>query len=142
MPPGFPVNTIPILRALTVIADLYPHELEATIAAIYDASFVKRQLVHTSENAKPILLATVGPGAAEDVLSKATSPEFKRRLIQNTDEAVDSGAFGLPWFIVTNSQGVEEGYWGFDHLGQICDHLGVERPQSDNVNEGGWKTML
>ena len=37
----------------------------------------------------------------------------------------------------TNSKGEKEGFWGFDHIGQMIDHLGLERPQTD-----GWKAML
>ena len=37
----------------------------------------------------------------------------------------------------TNAKGEKEGFWGFDHLGQVCDHLGLERPASE-----GWKSLL
>jgi hypothetical protein len=37
----------------------------------------------------------------------------------------------------TNAEGKTEGYWGFDHLGQVVDHLDLKRPK-----DGGWKAML
>lgn len=58
---------------------------------------------------------------------------------------MEDGAFGLPWFVgesylaslypqarltvvtATNTQGQTEGFWGFDHLGQVIEHLGLER---------------
>ena len=41
-------------------------------------------------------------------------------------------------FTATNSKGEKESFWGFDHLGQVMDHLGLERPR----NNRGWKSML
>jgi 2-hydroxychromene-2-carboxylate isomerase len=63
--------------------------------------------------------------------------EGKDLLLKNTDKAFEDGAFGLPWFKCTNSKGETEGFWGVDHLGQVTDFLGLERPKT-----GGWKAML
>ena len=46
----------------------------------------------------------------------------------------------LIW-IATNARGEREDFWGFDHIGQVIDHLGLER-QLGTRNEGGWKAML
>ena len=46
---------------------------------------------------------------------------------RNTDRALEEGAFGLPWFVATNAKGETEGFWGFDHLGLVIEHLGLER---------------
>lgn len=63
--------------------------------------------------------------------------EGKALLVKNTDKALQDGAFGLPWFMCTNSKGETEGFWGVDHLGQVCNFLGLDRPQM-----GGWKSVL
>jgi len=63
--------------------------------------------------------------------------EGKELLGKNTDLALEDGAFGLPWFVVTNSKGERETFWGVDHLGQVTEHLGLEKPKS-----GGWKALL
>lgn len=63
--------------------------------------------------------------------------EGKEALAQNTDKALADGAFGLPWIVATNSKGESEDFWGVDHLGQLCDFLGIEKPKS-----GGWKSVL
>jgi hypothetical protein len=39
--------------------------------------------------------------------------------------------------LVTNEKGETESFWGFDHLGQVADFLGVEKPV-----HGGWKAVL
>jgi len=63
-------------------------------------------------------------------------------LAANTDQAMADGAFGLPWFVATNANGVTKGYWGFDHIGQLVDHLGLDRPKAGSKSEGGWRAML
>ena len=42
----------------------------------------------------------------------------------------------------TNSEGEKECYWGFDHIAQVADHLGLERPKPGSANEGGWRALL
>lgn len=63
--------------------------------------------------------------------------EGKELLAKNTDAAIEDGAFGLPWYKCTNSEGKTESFWGVDHLGQVCSFLSLEKPRI-----GGWKSML
>ena len=44
--------------------------------------------------------------------------------------------------IATDKEGKTECFWGFDHLGQVAAHLGLERPKGGSGEEGGWKAML
>ena len=62
-----------------------------------------------------------------------TKPEAKAKLQANTDLAFKEGAFGLPWFVATNKEGVTEKYWGFDHLGMVVEHLGLDRGQAPEL---------
>ena len=62
----------------------------------------------------------------------------KELLRANTEKALASGAFGLPWFQAINRDGISETYWGFDHLGQVIDHLGLSVPRL----EAQWRLML
>lgn len=39
--------------------------------------------------------------------------------------------------VATNSKGKTEGFWGIDHMGQLCDHLRLERPGGK-----GWRALL
>lgn len=39
---------------------------------------------------------------------------------------MDEGAFGLPWFVTTDTEGRKEGFFGFDHLCHVIDFLGLE----------------
>ena len=52
--------------------------------------------------------------------------ETKAILTANTDRAFNIGAFGIPWFECTNTNGETEGFWGVDHLGQVADFLGLD----------------
>ena len=58
--------------------------------------------------------------------SKSTTEEVKKMLLANSDRAVASGAFGIPWFECTNSQGEVESFFGVDHLGQVTAFLNLE----------------
>ena len=63
---------------------------------------------------------------------------MKKSLNENTEAALKDGAFGLPYFVATNAEGEREGFWGFDHLGQVIEHLGIERGDRG----AGWRAML
>ena len=56
---------------------------------------------------------------------KSHSEEIKQLLRRNTQNAIESGVCGLPWFIATNSAGEKDVFWGFDHLGQVVTFLGL-----------------
>lgn len=73
---------------------------------------------------------------------QTSTKEIKDLLGKNTDAAFAEGAFGLPYFLATNAEGEKEGFWGFDHLAQVTQHLGLERPQPGSAEEGGWRAML
>lgn len=63
--------------------------------------------------------------------------EGKELLVKNTDRALADGAFGVPWYVCTNSEEKTDTFWGVDHIGQVANHLGLER-----LKVGGWKAML
>ena len=51
------------------------------------------------ENTLSILASVVGDTEAKTVLERSTSAEVKKLLAEKTNEAMDAGAFGLPWFV-------------------------------------------
>ncbi|KAF2176698.1 thioredoxin-like protein [Zopfia rhizophila CBS 207.26] len=137
-PPGFPVNTISIQRTLTALSLSHPQSLISAISTFYQNFWV-----HYAEPTQPsqllaIVTTIVGSeDEAKKVIEKSKSDEVKKLLTENTDLAFQEGAFGLPWFVAINSKGEKEAYWGVDHMGQLCDHLGLERPGGK-----GWKALL
>ncbi|MCJ1227559.1 hypothetical protein MMC12_004215 [Toensbergia leucococca] len=143
MPEGFPAVTLPVQRALCAMTIACPGRIPDAFAALYHASFVERKPIHNAELFMPILEKFLGKEVAEEVLAKSTVPETKKLLTAKTDEAFREGAFGLPWFAeATNAEGAKECFWGFDHIGQVAHHLGIEKPKDGSVDGGGWKAML
>jgi hypothetical protein len=45
-----------------------------------------------------VLASVVGEAVARDCLRRGQEKEVKDMLARRTQEAFDSGAFGLPWF--------------------------------------------
>ncbi|KAL2149547.1 hypothetical protein VTH82DRAFT_8198 [Thermothelomyces myriococcoides] len=115
----------------------------------YQQYWVNAVATHKPDVLKQTLVGLFGEAEADKIVAASTTPEIKQALIANTDRAVDSGAFGLPWMVCTNAEGKTEGFWGVDHLGQIALFLGLPRPRGtkgDNGNEAGlsagWKASL
>lgn len=52
----------------------------------------------------------------ERVMAAVQTPEIKKTLTDRTQEAVDRGAFGAPWFWVRNAKGEEQPFFGSDRL--------------------------
>ncbi|KAL4810969.1 thioredoxin-like protein [Aspergillus unguis] len=127
-PEGFPPNTIALQRALTAISQIAPDKLIPATEAAWQEFWGKANGKATQpEVFVPILEKILGSSQTKAVLEAANGAEIKERLTTNTQQAFDSGAFGLPWFECTNSKGEKEGFWGIDHLGQVIDFLGLDR---------------
>ncbi|KAF1943457.1 HCCA isomerase/glutathione S-transferase kappa [Clathrospora elynae] len=137
-PPGFPVNTLPIQRTLTSLSLSHPQSVESAIGLFYENFWVQWNDPTKPENLQAIVRTIVGSDAeAKKVLERTKTDEVKKTLTGNTDQAFKDGAFGLPWFVATNTKGATESFWGVDHMGQLCDHLSLERPDGK-----GWRALL
>lgn len=132
---NFPPNTMHTMRALAVITD--QQQLGHVVERLYDDFFVHHKAIETKDVFEPILRGVLGAEAADQVIGKAGS-EGKAALKANTDKAYDAGAFGAPWFMCTRSDGQTDCFWGVDHMGQLSDFLGLEKP----LASGGWKAVL
>ena len=55
---------------------------------------------------------------AESIIKIVTSQECKDKLIKNTSEAVDRGAFGVPTFFID-----DQIFFGKDHLHQLEEYI-------------------
>ncbi|KAF2266374.1 thioredoxin-like protein [Lojkania enalia] len=138
LPPGFPTNTFSIQCTLTALSLSHPQSLIPAISLFYHNYWVKYNEPEKPENLLAIVKTVLGcEKEARKATKSADSEEAKEKLKANTEKAFADGAFGLPWFVATNLKGETEGFWGVDHLGQLCDHLGLERP-----DDKGFKTML
>ncbi len=126
-PNPFPQPTLNTQRALCAIEMAHPDKLPDSFAALYHAFWVEGKTIGKPEVIGPALQQVFGEAGAKEILEKVGSAEVKKRLSENSDWAMEKGAFGLPWFVATNAKGEEESFWGVDHLGQVVEHLGLER---------------
>ncbi|KAJ5949179.1 2-hydroxychromene-2-carboxylate isomerase [Penicillium verhagenii] len=138
MPAGFPIKTLPVQRALCVIAQKAPASLPSVIDALYCSIWIDRNSkVGEPEGFTPILETLLGKQATHEVLSAMGQADIKAMLNSNTDKAFKVGAFGLPWFECTDANGNTEGFWGVDHIGVVADFLGLDRSR-----DPGFKALL
>ena len=55
-----------------------------------------------------------GEEESNRILEAAATKEYKEMLTEQTARLVGKGAFGAPWFLVSDGEGREEGFFGSD----------------------------
>jgi 2-hydroxychromene-2-carboxylate isomerase len=143
-PKGFPPLTLNTQRALCALEISSPQSIPTALDALY-ASFWRHgnHLIGKPEGFGPVLEEALGKGVAKDLLERMSGKEAKGRLRENTDKAMNLGAFGIPWYECENKKAERECFWGFDHLGQVVRFLDLDG--SVEVDEGfkeGMRSML
>ena len=114
--PGFPINTLPLMRAAIALQMRDPGRYAAYVDAVYDAMFG-----HPQDMRDPNVIGSVLAKAGFDpaaILALTGDPEVKAALIRNTEEAVAKGVFGAPTFFVG-----DEMFWGQDRMDQVAEAL-------------------
>lgn len=104
-------------------------------SALYEHFFVHHQPIREPAEFMPVFEKVLGAELARKVHEQAPT-QGKKQLEANTTAAIEDGAFGMPWFVATTPSGGKECFWGVDHLGQVVDALGLERPESS------WRSLL
>ena len=112
--PFFPVNTLNLMRA--AVAAQLEGVFEKYVEAAFHHMWVEPKKMDDPEVASTALAAS-GLDAAK-LLARAQTPEVKTRLIENTQAAVERGAFGSPTFFVGN-----EMFFGKEQLREVEDML-------------------
>ncbi|KAK7920170.1 2-hydroxychromene-2-carboxylate isomerase [Apiospora marii] len=137
-PANFPPNTLHTMRAVCALSlqGQGQEKLVRALEALYAAMWTDHAEIAKPDVFGPLLVKVFGEETAKKALADAATAG-KAALKENTDKAFADGAFGLPWMVCTNSQGQTEGFWGVDHMGQVLQFMGLERPR-----EGGWKSVL
>jgi 2-hydroxychromene-2-carboxylate isomerase len=133
-PKGFPKPTIHLQRFLTSVwldGNQEPGNQEVFAKAVdklWETLWTKLDEGDISDPKvfARILTPVMGEDMVKRHVEKSVTPEVKKQLIQNTDRSFQDGAFGLPWFKCTNPNGEVEGFWGFDHLGQVLRFMGLD----------------
>jgi 2-hydroxychromene-2-carboxylate isomerase len=113
MNPHFPFNTMTLLRMLIA---LEPAKRAAFIETLLPPIWEQGLDVTDGETLGKILQD--GGFDAADLLARTQDPAIKQALIDNTENAVARGAFGIPTMYIDG-----EMYFGKERLGQIDEQL-------------------
>jgi 2-hydroxychromene-2-carboxylate isomerase len=111
-PSSFPRKSVLAARvALVGMDDGWGNEFSRRV---YQLNFVEDREIEDEDNLRE-LLSALGLNAA-DVLARATAPDNRERLKQQTLRAQQLGVFGAPTFVVG-----QELFWGQDRMQQALD---------------------
>ena len=108
--PFFPVNTLNIMRA--AVAAQMEGGFEKYVEAAFHHMWVEPKKMDDPEVAAKAL-ASSGLDAAK-LLARSQDADVKAKLIENTQAAVERGAFGSPTFFVGN-----EMFFGKEQLREV-----------------------
>ena len=108
--PFFPVNTLNLMRA--AVAAQLEGVFEKYIDAAFHHMWVEPKKMDDPEIAAKALAAS-GLDAAK-LLARSQEPDVKAKLIENTQAAVERGAFGSPTFFVG-----KEMFFGKEQLREV-----------------------
>ena len=108
--PFFPVNTLNLMRA--AVAAQFEGVFEKYVEAAFHHMWVEPKKMDDPEIAAKAFSAS-GLDAAK-LFARAQEPEVKAKLIENTQSAVERGAFGSPTFFVG-----KEMFFGKEQLREV-----------------------
>jgi 2-hydroxychromene-2-carboxylate isomerase len=114
--PGFPYNTLALMRAAIGLQLRKPERFEPFVDAMYDAMFGNPRDMRDEKVIAEVL--TAAGFAPAEIMALAADPEVKQALIRNTEEAVARGVFGAPTFFVG-----KEMFWGQDRMDAVAEAL-------------------
>lgn len=113
MNPGFPFNSVSLLRMLLALTgEEQVRFAEALLQAIWE-----EELDVNAPGAVAAVLTAAGFDAPA-LAARTQEAEIKQALIENTEKAVQRGAFGIPTMFVG-----DEMFFGKERLGQIEELL-------------------
>jgi 2-hydroxychromene-2-carboxylate isomerase len=112
VPADFPNHSLPPARLFYWIEAQDPAKAAEFAKAAYRAFWIDGR--STSDPAVAVSTA-VSLGFAQDAVNAGLqNPSIKQRLVRATDEAIDRGVFGSPFFFVDG-----EPFWGSDRLDML-----------------------
>ncbi|TKA67335.1 hypothetical protein B0A55_08860 [Friedmanniomyces simplex] len=128
-PEFFPILSLRPQRCLIYTQSHYPR---STYESLWLNCFRAMWNDHLDLSISANMLTAVQrtfPDNAQDIsaiMSSSDDPEIKGKLTANTEHAFkDLGAFGCPWFWVTDGEGKGEPFFGSDRWGFMWEFLGV-----------------
>ncbi|MGJ4890381.1 2-hydroxychromene-2-carboxylate isomerase [Bradyrhizobium sp. HKCCYLRH3099] len=112
--PHFPVNTLNLMRAAIAA------ELEGVFEKYVDAAFHHMWREPKKMDDPEIAISALNSSGLDGakLFARAQEPEVKAKLVENTQRAVERGAFGSPTFFVGN-----EMFFGKEQLRDVEDYI-------------------
>ena len=109
-PDPFPQPTLNPMRALWTLQD-DQEKLDRCLDALWKAFWVEGKTIKDVGIWGKCLEDALGAAEGQKLVRLAGEKAAKDGLKRNTESAFENGAFGLPWFVCTNSEGKTEGFW-------------------------------
>ncbi|KAE9988954.1 hypothetical protein EG327_003168 [Venturia inaequalis] len=125
-PPFFPILSLLPQRCMTFMKDNYPAEkYETVFGELWKAMWEEHWDLSKPDKMAECLARHLSNADVKRIMEGANTPECKKKLNDTTQRALDTGAFGCPWFQVTNKEGIAEPFFGSDRFHYMWQHLGV-----------------
>ncbi|QQZ40335.1 2-hydroxychromene-2-carboxylate isomerase [Pseudomonas sp. SK3(2021)] len=114
--PHFPINTLPLMRAVTGMQLRHPQRFIAFIDCLFRALWVEKRNL----NDQATVAAVLSEGGFDplEVLALANDEEVKNTLKDKTEQALQRGVFGAPSMFVDNQL-----FFGQDRLDFVLEAL-------------------
>jgi glutathione S-transferase kappa 1 len=126
-PPFFPILSVVPQRAMLVVKDRHPQEIfEKCFLSTWTYSFITHVDISKPENLAKLLSEHFDEAEVKEIMKLMTTKQYKDRLTDNTKRALELGAFGAPWFWMTNEQGEQEPLFGSDRWAYMFRFMGVK----------------
>lgn len=122
-PDIFPIGSLFPVRVATYIKRNYPDQtFESTFLALVSSYWAKGIDISKPSGIIQALSHLFSTSEIESIMKGAIEPENKKAVIDTTKE---SGAFGAPWIVGVDSEGLKRSWFGNDRWDQVFWHLGV-----------------
>jgi len=109
---------------MTFIKDNYSSEkYEAIFGELWKAMWEEHWDLSKPDKMAKCLTRHLPEEEVGKIMQGANTPVMKQKLLDTTQKALDSGAFGCPWFLVTNKEGLTEPFFGSDRFLYMWDFL-------------------
>ncbi|KIW02596.1 hypothetical protein, variant [Verruconis gallopava] len=125
-PDFFPIMSLLPQRCITYVKDNYPQsKYESVFKDLFVRMWEQHWNLEKPEKMAELLALHFSKEDVRAILENASTPAIKQKLNATTKAALDSGAFGCPWYLVTNSEGKTEPFFGSDRFHYMWSFLGV-----------------
>jgi glutathione S-transferase kappa 1 len=125
----FPTNTSVCMRCLLWIQETCPENLVPAARAFWKQYYGAEQDIADPEVIEKVMDSVLSAEHKSTWNEVIKSPQVKEKFEQNTQKAIDSGAFGFPWMLVKASpESTTEALFGSDRFPHLAMMLGKPCP--------------